>query len=154
MELFKVESGARIVHVPFNGIAPVLLAMASDTVQATMMGAGAAVPLIKAGSIRMLALDSPSALLPDVPTFRDAGFPGMRAPSWWGVAVPAATPAEIVRKLSDDIALAMKDPGLHDFLVQNGYDPVGDSPAQFGARIHETIDLWGPIAKAANIHLD
>jgi tripartite-type tricarboxylate transporter receptor subunit TctC len=59
-----------------------------------------------------------------------------------------------VAKLSDDIRTALKDPSLHDFLVANGYDPVGDSPAEFGARIKATIDLWGPITKAANIHLD
>jgi tripartite-type tricarboxylate transporter receptor subunit TctC len=154
MELFKSLSGAQVAHVPFGGVAPVLVAMGSDTVQATIMGAGAALPSVTAGSVRMLALDAKSPLMPDVPTFAEAGFPAMRAPAWWGVAVPGGTPPGIVARLNADIAAALKEPSLHDFLVQNGYVPVGDSPADFAARIKETIELYRPIAKAANIHLD
>ncbi len=154
MELFKSQTGAKIAHVPFGGIAPVLVAMGSDTVQVTVMGAGAAIPAIKGGTLRMLALDSKSALLPDVPTFAEAGYPAMRAPAWWGIAVPAATPPAIVAKLNADIGAALHEPSLRDFLVQNGYDPVGDSPVAFAARIKETIDLYGPIARAADLHLD
>ena len=154
MELFKSLTGAKIAHVPFNGIAPVLLALSSDTIQMTVMGAGAAMPAAKAGTIRMLAFDARSREFPDVPTFAEAGMPAMRAPAWWGVAVPAGTPPEIVTKLSDDIGAALHEPSLHDFLIQNGYDPTPDGPAGLSARIKDTIDLWGPIAKSANIHIE
>jgi tripartite-type tricarboxylate transporter receptor subunit TctC len=154
MELFKAQSSADVLHIPYSGIAPVLLAMSADTVHASVMGILAAMPGIERGTMRMLAVDERSALLPDVPSFADAGFPAMRAPAWSGVVVPAGTDAAIVVELNRAIAAALKEPGLRAFLIQGGYTPVGDSPADFGTRIRATIELWRPIARAAGIQLN
>jgi tripartite-type tricarboxylate transporter receptor subunit TctC len=145
MELFKKQTGVRIEHIPYNGVAPVMVALASGDLQATVMGAGAALSSIQGGKLRLLALDGKASLTPDVPTFKEAGFPDMRAPGWWAIAAPGGTPAPIIARLSQDISAALRDPDLKDFLIKAGYEPVGDSPQSLADRIKDTRQLWAPI---------
>src|SRR6201999_2919752 len=99
MELFKKQSGGHIEHIPYGGIAPVMMALNANDVQATVMGVGAALPSLENGTLRLLALDEKAPLAPGVPTFKEAGYPNMRAPAWWAVVAPGGTPAAIVARL-------------------------------------------------------
>ena len=136
MELFKKQTGTQIEHIPYNGVAPIMTALASGDLQATVMGAGAALPSVQGGKLRLLALDEKAALTPDVPTFKEAGFPDMRAPAWWAIAAPGGTPAPIIAQLNRDISAALREAEVREFLVNAGYEPVGDSP-EFACRAHQ-----------------
>jgi tripartite-type tricarboxylate transporter receptor subunit TctC len=151
MELFKKQSGARIEHIPYGGIAPVMMALNANDVQATVMGVGAALPSLENGTLRLLALDEKAPLAPDVPTFKEAGYPNMRAPAWWAIVAPGGTPAAIVTRLNRDIAAALQQPELKDFLVKNAYVPIGDSPESLAARVKDTRELWAPIVAASGV---
>lgn len=153
MELFKSITGAKIEHIPYQGVSQVQLALTGDEIQVMVTGAGAIVPNVKAGTVRALAFDEETSLLPGVPTYAKAGFPGMRSPAWWGMVAPGDTPAPIIEKINRAIAVALEDADLRKFLVENGYTPVGDSPRDFAARIQDTKDLWGPIIKSVGISL-
>lgn len=154
MELFKKQSGAKIEHIPYGGIAPVMLALNGGDVQATVMGVGAALSSLENGTLRLLALDEPAPLAPGVPTFKEAGFPDMRAPAWWAIVAPGGTPAPIISQLNRDIAAALRQPELKEFLVRAAYVPIGDSPEVLASRIKETRELWAPIVTSAGFKVN
>lgn len=158
MELLNhVTGGVHITHVPYKGLAPVFVDLFAGRIQASVMGAGAAAPSVKDGRIRMLAVggDTRSPMLPDVPTFAEAGFPKMAGPAWWGIVVPAGTPSAIIDRLNADLVKVVKNPAFYEtHALQRGYTPVGNSPAEFAQLITRTTELWRPVIKAANIRLD
>lgn len=154
MELFKAQSGLRMQHVPYNGIAPVLLAMNAGDVHATVLGAGAAVPGVKGGKLKLLAMDTRAALFPEIPTFAELGYPKMQAPAWWGVAAAAGTPQPIINQIYADISAAMKEPEMASYLQIAGYDPAFEGPAVFAKRMRDTRDLWEPVVRANKITLE
>ena len=157
MELFKSVAGIDIVHVPYKGVAPVLTDLTAGVVQSTAISAGAAAPQVKAGKLRMLAVDGDkrSPLMPDVPTYAESGYPQMKAPAWWGIVAPAATPRPVIDKLHRDIVKVLNTPEFRDpHAIRVGYEPVANSPAEFAALIRDTTALWAPVIKAANIRLD
>jgi tripartite-type tricarboxylate transporter receptor subunit TctC len=118
------------------------------------MGVGAALPSLENGTLRLLALDEKAPLAPDVPTFKEAGYPNMRAPAWWAIVAPGGTPAAIVTRLNRDIAAALQQPELKDFLVKNAYAPIGDSPEALAARIKDTRELWAPIVASSGVKVN
>jgi tripartite-type tricarboxylate transporter receptor subunit TctC len=154
MELFKYQSGADIQHIPFKGVSPVLQALIADAIQVSVLGAGAAKELVDTGKLVALALDYKSPLLPNVPDFKDAGFPDMHAPAWWAVAVPAQTPPQVVEQVGKDVARAVRDPRISGYLVEQGYKPIGDSPEETSKRIQDSIALWAPVVKAVGITMN
>ncbi len=154
MEIFKAQSGCTMAHIPFAGIAPTLLAMGSNDVHATVMGAGAGLPSVQSGLVQFLAIDSRAPLLPGVPTFAEAGYPDLRAPSWWGATVPIATPAPIVAQLQRDIAATLSEPDMLRFLQTNGYEAVGDRPEDLATRIRTSREYWAPIVKNLTIRIE
>ena len=157
MELFNSVAGVNIVQVPYKGVAPVLTDLIAGVVQASSMSPGPATPGVKSGRLRMLAVDGSkrSTLMPDVPTYAESGFPAMRAPAWWGIVAPAATPRAVIDRLQRDIARVLKNPAFYEAnAVRQGYEPVGGTPEEFAAAIRDTTALWAPIIKGANIRLD
>ncbi len=157
MELFNSVAGVSIVHVPYKGVAPVLTDLIAGVVQASSMSAGPAAPGVKSGRLRMLALDGSkrSPLMPEVPTFAEAGFAQVQAPAWWGLVAPAATPRAVIDRLHRDIVKVLKNPVFYETnAVRQGYEPVGSTPEEFAAAIRDTTALWAPIIKGANIKLD
>jgi tripartite-type tricarboxylate transporter receptor subunit TctC len=136
MELFNSVAGVSIVHVPYKGVAPVLTDLIAGVVQASSMSAGPAVPGVKSGRLRMLAVDGGkrSPLMPDVPTFAEAGFAQVQAPAWWGLVAPAATPRAVIDRLHRDIVKVLKNPAFYEAnAVRQGSEPVGSTPAEFAA---------------------
>lgn len=157
MELFKHIAGIDLVHIPYKGVAPMATDLVAGRVQIGVLAIGTTVPLYKAGRIKALAIDGTrrSPLLPDVPTFVEAGYPEMQAPAWWGIVAPAATPKQTIDRLHDDIVRVINEPEFREKRMVNlGLDPVGNSSAEFAALIGETITRWQPIINAANIKPD
>ena len=156
MELFKSMSGIDIQHVPYKGSSPALTDVVSGQVVAFIGNMPPTVPLIKAGKLRALAVTtkSRSALMPELPTITEAGLPGFETVAWFGVLAPAATPPDIVNKLSAEIAKIAKSPEIRERLVAMGAEPVGSPPEEFKAVIDRDIAKWKPLAQKVNIKVD
>jgi tripartite-type tricarboxylate transporter receptor subunit TctC len=156
MELFKQETGLGILHVPYKGIAPAINDLLGGQTQAMFPGLAAALPQIRAGKIRALAVTGRerSPQLPDVPTMEQAGFKGFDAMQWYGSAGPANMPADVVKRLNDTQVQVLKDPELREKLAVEAVEPWPMTPAEFGKFIQSEVQRWSALAKARNIHLD
>lgn len=150
-ELLKSLTGIDLRIVHYKGVSPVIQAMASGEVQIGVFGVGAAAGEVAKGTMNLLAVDYPSPLVPDAPTFAQAGVEGLRAIAWWGVFVPAATPDPIVDEINAGINEALKSERVAAYLDTNGYTPVGGDPAALQQRVDDAVNLWGPLVEKAGI---
>ena len=148
-ELFKARTGAQIVHIPYKGTAASLTAVIAGEVQFSFPNVPAILGHVKSGRIHALAVLSPrrSELMPDVPTMKEAGVEGVEVPVWYAILAPAATPREIVRVLADATARAARSPDLKQRLVEQGTEPVGNSPEEFAKMLKEEIARWAEIVR-------
>jgi tripartite-type tricarboxylate transporter receptor subunit TctC len=155
MEQFKLLSGTNVVHVPFKGGAPGLNALMGEQIQLLVFAAGAAVPLVRTGKVKALAVSGSkrSAALPSVPTMAEAGYPQLNSGAWMGIVAPAGTPAAIVSQLHAAVAKAVSDPGLVASLGDQAVDLAASTPAEFGAFIRAEHDKWSRVIKDANLDL-
>jgi tripartite-type tricarboxylate transporter receptor subunit TctC len=155
-ELFKTVTQVKLVHVPYRGAPPALIDLMSGQVQSMFGTMLAAVPHVRTGKLRAIAVTGPqrSIALPDVPTFAESGLPGYDASSWNGISVPAGTPRAIADKLGGEIVKIMKTPGVLDRLAGDGTIPVGNTPDEFLAFIKSEQAKWSKVVRAANIAID
>jgi len=155
VELLKTTAGIDIVHVPYKGGAPAQQDVMSGRVPILMDVLYAAQPLIKSGRIKVLALLSPQRApeSPEYPVVAET-VPGVSALSIVGVVAPAATPRELVRRISADIARAVKSSDLTDRMKQQGMEPVGSTPEQFDALIRSEIEKWAKVVKLSGAKVD
>jgi len=155
VELLKTTAGIDIVHVPYKGGAPAQQDVMSGRVPILMDVLYAAQPLIKSGKIKVLALLSPQRT-PDSPEYPVVAesVPGVSALSIVGIVAPAATPRELVRRISADIARAVKSTDLTDRMKQQGMEPVGSTPEQFDALIRSEIEKWAKVVKLSGAKVD
>ena len=133
-ELLNVMAATNMQHVPYKGAAPALNAVMAGEIQATFQSVTAALPSIKAGLVRPIAVTSSKRLpaLPDVPTFSEAGVPGyIFAGGWQGILAPAGTPPKIINKLAVEMKIALNSPELRDKILSEDATPVGNSPEEF-----------------------
>ncbi|MGZ5757821.1 MAG: Bug family tripartite tricarboxylate transporter substrate binding protein, partial [Burkholderiales bacterium] len=155
MELFKSMTGTNLVHVPYKGSAGVLTDVMGGQIAATMDNMPAYLPQVKAGKIRALAVTpnkrSPAA--PDIPTVAEAGVPGYNSSAWFGLVAPAATPKDVVTKLSVETARILQLPDVKSRLSELGAEPIGSTPEQFSAHIKAEIAKWAKVIKEANVEL-
>jgi tripartite-type tricarboxylate transporter receptor subunit TctC len=156
MELFKQETGAFMLHIPYRGIAPAITDLLGGQTQAMFPGLAAALPHLRSGRMRALAVTGKqrSAQLKDVPTMEELGFKGFDAMQWYGSVGPAGVPADIVRRLNEAQVAVLKAPDLAEKLSGEAVEPWPMSPEQFGQYIRSEIARWTALAKARNIHLD
>ena len=152
-ELFKLMAGVDIVHVPYKGGGPAMLAIIAGEDQVMFSSIVQTVPAIKSGQLRALATggEKRSPILPDLPTVAEAGVPGYVATNWWGIVAPAGTPQPIVDKLHDTIAELLDSAETKKFLDNEGAAPVHMGAAEFGKFIQAEIDKWGPVVKKAGM---
>ena len=152
-ELFRILAGADIVHVPYKGAGPAMVDVLSGQVQLYFATMPAAMPHVKPGKVAPVAVTSArrSQALPDLPTIAESGVPGYEASTWYGVLAPAHTPAAVVARLHGDIVRILADAALHARLADQGFDPVGNSPEEFGAYIKSEILKWGKVIRDAGI---
>lgn len=155
-ELLKSLVKIDMLHVPYRGAAPLMLALTRNEIQTTIIGAGSTVASIKAGTLRGLAVDGDNRhpLLPDVPTFKEAGLSGMIAPNWFALLAPPKTPQPIIEKINRDVAKAMKDPTVTSYLETNGQSVATDTPDELARRIQSTRKFWKPVIEAAGIRIE
>jgi len=152
-ELFNVMTGVKIVHVPYKGNAPALNDLVGGHVDIVFNGLTSAVPLIKAGRLRPLAVTSltRSSALPDIPTLDELGLKGFQAVAWNGLSAPARTPKDVIRRINADVLKVIRSPEFVERLTAEGSDAVGDSPEQFAAFLQEETARWNKLIKFANI---
>jgi tripartite-type tricarboxylate transporter receptor subunit TctC len=152
-ELFRILAGAEIVHVPYKGAGPAMVDVLSGQVQLYFATMPAAMPHVKSGKLVPIAVTSArrSPALPDAPTIAESGVPGYEASTWYGLLAPAHTPAAAVARLHDGIVKVLADATLRDRLGEQGFEPVGNSPEEFGAYIKSEIAKWGKVIRDADI---
>lgn len=146
-------TGSRLVHVPYKGGVGAMQAAMMGEVDIAIGFAATALPVIRSGKVRVLAIieGKPLAGMPDVPAAADV-IPGFEPPpSWLGVFGPVALPPRLIGKLSSDIVKAVQAPGLNARSSEEGLELVGNSPQEFLAQLRKQYELIGRIAKAANI---
>ena len=155
-ELFKLVAGVNLVHIPYKGAPPALNELIAGQVQVMFGTMLAAVPHVRSGRVRAIAVTGPhrTKALPDVMTFAQAGLPAYDASSWNGVLVPAGTPRAIVDRLNAELVRILKMPNVLDRLAQDGAEPAPSTPEEFGALIKTEIGKWARVVQAANIHID
>ena len=156
MEQLKVANDLDLQHVAYRGIGPAITDILGGQMQALFPGLVAALPHIKAGKMRPLAVTGTRRhpLLPDVPTFEELGYKGFDGVQWYGIVGPAYLPAAIVATLNKAINDALADPALRDRLAGEALEPMPMSPEQFGQYIKDDIAKWTKVAKDRNIELN
>ena len=152
-EMFKDATGTFVLHVPYRGGGPAVADLLAGHVQLGFMTVFEASGQIKAGKLRALGVTSDKRVpaLADVPTLSESGLPGFNSISWIGILAPAATPRELVDKISADIREAVAREDVNDKLVQLGAVPLTNSPAQFAAMIDKDRKRYGQIIKERKI---
>jgi len=156
IELLKSMAGIDMVHIPYKGTSPGVVDLLAGQVSVMAPNLLTALPHIKAGKLRALAVTSAkrSEGLPDVPTIGESGLPGYDSTQWYGVLAPAGTAREIVARLHDEIVRALRAPEVMQRLAADGAEPVGSTPEEFAAFIKSEIDKWARVARAAGIHAE
>jgi tripartite-type tricarboxylate transporter receptor subunit TctC len=144
------------VHIPYRGIAPAFTDLVGGRTQAMFPGLAAALPYIRAGRIRPIAVTglTRSAQIKDVPTLDELGFKGFDAMQWYGSVGPAGMPADIVKQLNEALNTVLKSHDLRDKLAVEAVEPMPMSPGQFGQYIRKEITRWTALAKERGIRLD
>ena len=153
METFNKAAGIRVTHIPFKGTAQSLVALLGGDIELLMGQIPSTRAQIAAGKVRALALSGTrrSQVLPDVPTFAESGVRGVEATSWYGVAAPAGTAADILKRLAADIARAVASADLKARYVAEGVEPETNTPAEYAAFIRSEVVRWGQAVKDAGI---
>ena len=148
-------AGIKLDHIPYRGAGQAVSDLIAGHVQIGILGPTALIPHYKSGALRILAQSSRarSPSLPEIPTFEEAGYKGMVLEVWYGVFVPAGTPAPIIARLNGEVAKALADPATRANMLQSANEPVGGSPEQFGQLFREDSEKYGRLVKELNIKI-
>ena len=155
VELFKRATGTDMLHVPYKGSGPAVVAMLGNEVDLMFDSISTSLPQVKAGKLKALAVSSATRaqVLPDVPTIKESGVPNFVVDGWYGIIAPAGTPPAIVNKLSASIAEVVKQPAVGAQLADYGYQLVGSTPEAFGAHINKELDTWETVVREAGVKM-
>jgi tripartite-type tricarboxylate transporter receptor subunit TctC len=155
-EMFRTMAGIDITHVPYKGDAPAIVDLLGGRIQMLFVGGlGAIEQHIKSGNLRALAVTTPmtSPLAPDLPTLA-SDLPGFESAVWNGLMVPAGTPTEIINRLNSHIAKLLAQPDTRKRIMDVGYQPIGNTPAEFGDYLRAETQRVAKIVQTAGIHLE
>jgi tripartite-type tricarboxylate transporter receptor subunit TctC len=154
-ELFQSLTGLRMVHVPYSGGSPAAIGVVNNSVQLLFPGAITVFGLVQSGSVRPLAIGSQTrlAVLPDVPTFKEAGV-DLTSGTWFGLLAPAKTPDAIVARLAAAAQDLMRDPAVHAKFADQGAEVAGLGPAAFASFLKDETARLSSVIRNANIQLD
>ena len=155
-ELFKTATKTDIVHVPYKAQPPALLDVMSGRVHMMFPNLPSAISHIKSGKLRALAVTSErrSTLFPELPTFPESGLPGFEVTQWGGLVAPARTPPAITAKFQQAVSAALKLPDVKTSLENQGFEAVGNTPAEFTTFLRNETAKWGRVIKEAGIQAD
>ena len=152
-ELLKIRANIDIVHVPYKGGGPTMQGMLGGQVTSIFATPVSSGGQVKAGKIRAIATTGPkrAALLPDVPTVAESGYPGFEAMNWYAYVAPAKTPKDIVERLNRELVKALNDPTVAELLHKQGLEPSPSSPAKLAQYMEREYETWGKVVKQAGI---
>ena len=155
-EMFKQLLGLDITHIPYKGSGPAVSDLMGGQVQMMFDNIPSAISHIRSGKLRALATTGPkrAAVLPELPTMIESGVPGFESTAWFGLAMPAGTPKEIIARMNADGQKAARAPEFVKRMNDLGYEIVGGTPEQMAAMIQDEIKRWGPIVKASGAKVD
>jgi tripartite-type tricarboxylate transporter receptor subunit TctC len=155
-ELFKLRTGTSIVHIPYKGSAPSLTALLGGEVEMTFANIPAISSHVKSKRLRALANAGTKRAdqMPEVPTLKESGIGGVEVVVWYGVLAPAGTPREIVGALSAAMAKAARAPEVRQRLLDQGAEPVGNSPEEFAKLLREELTRWAEVVKVSGAKAD
>jgi tripartite-type tricarboxylate transporter receptor subunit TctC len=155
-EMYKHMLGLNIEHVPYKGSGPAMIDLVGGQVNLMFDNIPSAISHIRGGKLRALATTGAkrSFVLPDIPTMIEAGVPGYESTAWFGLAMPAGTPKEIVARMNADGQKATKAPEFMKRMNDLGYEIIGGTPEQMAAMIQDEMKRWGPIVKASGAKVD
>jgi tripartite-type tricarboxylate transporter receptor subunit TctC len=156
VELFKMMTGVKIVHVPYKGTAPSINDLIGGRVSVTAASVVSTMPQVKSGRLRGLAVLSSkrSEAVPQFPSVAEAGVPGYEVDVWYGLFAPAGTPKDIVAKLYDEIARNLSQPELKQRMFAVGLEPAGMPPDQFNTYVQAETAKWARVVKASGARPD
>jgi len=156
VELFKLRTGTRIVHVPYKGTAPAVTDLIGGQVAMTMTGVPPVLEFIRNGRVRALGVSSLRRIdaLPDVPTIAEAGVADFEATQWYGIVAPAGTPAPIVARLNAELRVILESAEMRERLAALGALADPSTPEQFAQRIASERVRWREVVEAARIQPD
>ena len=155
-ELFKSATGTAMTHIPYRGAGPALTDLIGGRAQVYFDQVASSLPHIQAGKLRALAVswDARLDVLPEVPTFREAGLPASNDASWFGLVAPAGTPADVVARIQAAAAAAVREPAVARRLQELGLFPSGSTPQAFGAQVRQEIDKMKRVSEFARVAID
>ncbi|MFY0477867.1 Bug family tripartite tricarboxylate transporter substrate binding protein [Achromobacter marplatensis] len=154
-ELFKMETGTDILHVPYRGSGPAVADLLGGQVDSMFDNLPSSLPHVQAGKLRAIGVTSLQRLpsTPDVPTLAESGLPGFDVESWFGLVAPAGTPAPVIARLNEALNQALANPALQASYQQSGfYTPAQpNTPETFAKKIDSEIGKWGAVVKRADL---
>jgi tripartite-type tricarboxylate transporter receptor subunit TctC len=155
-ELFKLRTGVDMVHVPYKGTAPSLTGLIAGEVDMTFANIPAIQAHVKSGRLKALASTGSrrDPQMPEVPTMREAGVEGVDVTVWYGVFAPAATPKDIVNKVAEATARATRDADTRRRMLEQGAEPVGNTPEQFAKLLREEVARWAEVVKISGARVE
>jgi len=155
-ELLKLRTNTQIVHIPYKGTAPSLTGLIAGEVDLTFANIPAIQAHVKSGRLRALATTGTKRdpQLPDVPTMKEAGVEGVDVTVWYGVLAPAATPRDVVQTIAASVTRATRDPDTRRRMLEQGADPVGSTPEEFGKLLREEVARWAEVVKVSGAKAD
>ena len=153
-ELFNSVAGIKVEPVHYRGAAPAAVGVLSGDAQAIFASVTALSPHMSSKRLVALAITSPkrSPLAPSLPTFNELGYARVEAPSWYSIIAPAATPRDVIARLSEEFAKIAALPDYREQLERQGFEPQSSTPAQFAAFLQADYDKWGKVIKALKFH--
>jgi tripartite-type tricarboxylate transporter receptor subunit TctC len=155
-ELFKVDTGTDVQHIPYKGGAPALQALLAGETQFMFDNLANAMAQVKGGRVRAIAVTTAqrSKLAPDLPTMAEAGMPGFDISTWFGLLAPAGTPPEVVAKWNAELVRTLNSPDVREKMLAQGAEPAPTTPAEFAAFIAKERDKYARIVKASGAKVD
>jgi tripartite-type tricarboxylate transporter receptor subunit TctC len=155
-ELFKVDAGVDMVHVPYKGAAPAMQGLLTGDTQLMFDNLASAMSQVKGGKLRALAVTTAerSKLVPELPTMAEAGVPGFDISTWYGLLAPAGTPPDVIAKWNADVTKILSAPEMRERLAAQGAEAAPDSPADFAKFIASELVKYAKIVKASGAKVD
>jgi tripartite-type tricarboxylate transporter receptor subunit TctC len=156
MEMFRSMSGIQLLHVPYRGAPPALADVIAGQVSVYLGTVPSSLPLARSGRLKVLAITGlkRSRVIPDVPTVSESGLKGYEVTTWYGVLVPAGTPAPLITRINADLVRAVRLPDIQERFAAEAGETVAGSPEAFGALIAREIAKWTGVARASGAKVD